>query len=108
MNGLLAAFLLGGTFSMSAALSVQALMKKNASEITAELMIWGNLGALVLILSAVYGALNLNGWMVLCSLFVTFPILHFVILKKILSGRLAARVYGALSALPAVWMILNW
>ncbi|MFP8965405.1 hypothetical protein ACKC9G_02320 [Pokkaliibacter sp. CJK22405] len=93
---------------MAAALSVQQLMKKTPDSMTAELVIWGNLAALALIFSIVFGAYHLTLWMVLGSVLVTFPILYFVILQRILKGAMAARIYGVIGLLSAAGLYFQW
>lgn len=85
-------FLLVGVFSMSAALSAGALNKLPEEQKPAFLqsqqglvfvMVLGNVSALTLIGALAYGFSRLDWWIPLSSVFVSFPVAHFLVLHKL-------------------------
>lgn len=93
-------FLVTGLVSMSAALSAGALNKLPEDQRPAcmasrngqvAIIMAGNLGALTLIGALAYGVRHLDWWIPVSCLFVTFPLIHIVVIQRLL-GDLKALV----------------
>jgi len=86
-------FLATGVVSMSAALSAGALSKlpedkrpgfmSSRNGLVAVIMA-GNLGALTLIGAMAYGVRNLDWWIPVSCLFITFPLVHVALFQRLL------------------------
>lgn len=86
-------FLATGLVSMSAALSAGALnrlpeekrpafMQTRNGAVT--VVMAGNLGALTLIGALAYGIRHLDWWIPVSCLFITFPVVHLVLIQRLL------------------------
>lgn len=86
-------FLYAGIVSMSAALSAGALnklpveqkpafMQKANGQVT--VIMAGNLGAITLLGAMAFGFLKLQWWIPLSCMFVTFPVVHLLVLQRLL------------------------
>ncbi|MFB9885637.1 hypothetical protein [Balneatrix alpica] len=109
MNWQLILFILAGSLSMSAALSAGSFMKQaqregNVANLPKAVLLWGNLGALLLILTLVMGALEFAWWINLSALFISFPALHFIVLQRVLTGERAPM----LATVTAAACLLLW
>ncbi|KDE38917.1 hypothetical protein ADINL_2046 [Nitrincola lacisaponensis] len=114
MTDALLIFLLTGLVSMSAALSAGALNKlpeadkpsflQNANGLVI-VMVLGNLAALTLIGSLAYGFSRLDWWIPLSCVFITFPVVHLVIIKRLLGDLTNVFVCGGLTmiSIPVLW-----
>ncbi|WP_207063427.1 hypothetical protein [Motiliproteus sp. SC1-56] len=110
-------FGLAGAFSMSAAIAASKLLKLPAEEQPAwargtrgnkRVLIAGNLCALVLVAAMVFGVTHLAWWIPVLCLFITFPVVHVIILEPLL-GLARALIVGALGALMGAVLIgLFW
>jgi hypothetical protein len=98
MNESLYIFLLTGVFSMSAALSVGAINKMPESDRPAwfavkqnmvMMVVLGNLAALTLVGSLAYGFQTLHWSIPLSSMFITFPIVHQLLVVKMIGATKA-------------------
>ena len=94
-------FLATGVVSMSAALSAGALNKlpedKRPSFMSSRnglvaVIMAGNLGALTLIGALAYGVRNLDWWIPVSCLFITFPLVHVALFQRLLP-RLLEIIY---------------
>jgi len=86
-------FLVTGMVSMSAALSAGALNKlpdedKPAFATTRNGMVSvimaGNLAAIMLLFSMAYGIIHVQWWIPLLCLFITFPVIHMLVIQQVL------------------------
>ncbi|MBV0932951.1 hypothetical protein [Marinobacterium weihaiense] len=91
-------FLVTGVVSMSAALSAGALNKLPEDQRPAfmssrnglvAVVMAGNLGALTLIGALAYGVRHLDWWIPVSCLFVTFPLIHMVVIQRLLGDMKA-------------------
>lgn len=117
MNEMLYIFLAAGVVSMSAALSASALNKlpeterptwlqsKNAQ---VSVVLAGNLAALSLVGAMAYGFLTLHWSIPLSCMFVTFPIVHLVLLQRLLGDKLTLMVMLPLTVAADIYLYLNW
>ncbi|KAA0874185.1 hypothetical protein [Nitrincola tapanii] len=107
-------FLVCGVFAMSTALSASALIKlpeeqrpkcmQDPSRLTA-VMLLGNVSALTLIGVLAFGFSRLEWWLPLGSVFITFPLVHYVFLQRLLGDARNLLLSGALTllAIPVLW-----
>ncbi len=86
-------FLATGVVSMAAALSAGALNKLPEEKRPAfmqtrngqvAVIMAGNLGALTLVGALAFGVRHLDWWIPVSCLFVTFPLIHVVVLQRLL------------------------
>ena len=107
-------FLVTGMVSMSAALSAGAINKlpeedKPAFASTRNGMVTiimaGNVAALTLLFSMAYGFINLAWWIPLLCMFITFPVVHVVVLQQMLGDVKAVFLMSPLviAAIPALY-----
>lgn len=110
-------FLLSGFVSMSAALSAGAINKlpdeqKPAFALKRNGQLWvvmiGNFAALTLLGAMAYGFRLLEWWIPLLCIFLTFPVLHLVILQPLLGHVrtlfvMAPLVLAAIATLYIYW-----
>jgi len=110
-------FLVTGMFSMSAALSAGAINKLAEEDKPAfahkrngmvTIVMAGNLAAVALLFSMAYGFSNLDWWIPLLCMFITFPVIHLVVIQPML-GELKSlflatpAVIASLVALYLYW-----
>jgi len=110
-------FLLSGAFSMSAAISASKLLKRPledrprwAQSVTGarNVLLVGNLFGLILVAAMWFGLTHLTWWIPVLCLFITFPVLHVLILERLL-GDVKGMVFGGLVALASTLLLgLNW
>lgn len=117
MNDALYIFLTAGVVSMAAALSASALNKlgedsrpdwfktKNAQ---VAVVLAGNLAALSLVAAMAFGFLTLHWSIPLSCMFVTFPIIHLVILQRLLGDAKTLFLTLPLVILADVYLYINW
>lgn len=114
MSESLLVFLITGLVSMSAALSAGSLNKLPEQEKPSFLkdrnglvwvMVLGNLSALTLIGVLAFGFSRLEWWIPLSCVFITFPVIHFVFIQKLLSDLANVFVSGSLAfiSIPVLW-----
>ncbi len=114
MTDALIIFLATGLVSMSAALSAGALNKLPEADKPAYIqnqnglvtvMVLGNLAAITLIGALAYGFSRLDWWIPLSCVFITFPVVHFVIIQRLLGDLKNVFVSGVLAILsiPVLW-----
>lgn len=110
-------FLATGLVSMSAALSAGALNKLPEDQRPAcmasrngqvTVILAGNLGALTLIGALAYGVRQLDWWIPISCLFITFPLLHVVLFQRLLGDLktlvlMTPLVIAAIVALYYFW-----
>lgn len=110
-------FLLSGLVSMSAALSAGAINKlpddqKPAFALQRSGQLWvvmiGNFAALTLLGAMAYGFRLLDWWIPLLCIFLTFPVIHLVVLQRLLGHvrtlfLMAPLVLAAIPALYIYW-----
>ncbi len=110
-------FLVTGMVSMSAALSAGALNKlpdedKPAFATTRNGMVAvvmaGNVAAVALLFSAAYGFYNLDWWIPLLCLFITFPVVQKVFIERILGDLKTLFVMTPLVVASLVVLYLYW
>mgnify|MGYP001048195201 CR=1 FL=1 len=108
-------FLISGTFAMSAAIFASKLLKLPAEEQPSwgqgqsgntRILLGGNLFALTLVAAVVYGVFHVAWWIPVACLFITFPVIHVVILEKILSPAKGFLFSGfvAIASTPLLWL----
>ena len=114
MTDALIIFLATGLVSMSAALSAGALNKLPEADKPAYIqnqnglvtvMVLGNLAAITLIGALAYGFSRLDWWIPLSCVFITFPVVHFVIIQRLLGDLKNVFVSGvmAILSIPVLW-----
>jgi CHASE2 domain-containing sensor protein len=110
-------FLVTGFVSMSAALSAGAINKRPAEEKTGKLaernaqvaiIMAGNLAALTLIGAMAFGMLNLEWWIPLVCMFVSFPVVHLLVMQRLLGDvknliLMTPLVIGSIATLYYYW-----
>lgn len=110
-------FLLAGTFSMSASICASKLLKLPEEEQPqwvrgksgkVRVLLTGNLFAVLLVAAMVYGVMHLTWWIPVVCLFITFPVLHVVILERLLGASRGFLFSGVLSVGAAVLMGVYW
>ncbi|MEH6629037.1 MAG: hypothetical protein V7739_21595 [Motiliproteus sp.] len=110
-------FLIAGTLAMSAAISASKLLKLPEEEQPAwmgsksgkiRVLIGGNLFALTLVASVVYGAFHLIWWVPVACLFITFPVIHVVILEKLLGSAKGFWITGVAALASNLLLWLFW
>ncbi len=110
-------FLITGMVSMSAALSAGALNKlpdddKPAFAATKNGMVtvimFGNVAAVTLLFAMAYGFRLLDWWIPLLCMFITFPVIHVVVIQQVL-GDLKVLFFSAPLVLASmVALYLYW
>ncbi len=117
MNETLYIFLLTGIVSMSAALSAGSLNKLAEDQKPAWLqrnkgrvavIFIGNLAALTLVASMAYGFLTLHWSIPLSSMFISFPLVHLLVVQKLLGEAKGLMLMSPLVVVAAVLLYLNW
>lgn len=104
-----------GAFAMSAALCANQLLKLPEEEQpewvrgksgNTKVLMAGNLYSAVLVATIVYGFFHLQWWIPLVCLVLTFPVIHVVILEKLLGLSKGFFISGTLAVLgsPALWL----
>ncbi|OMH38179.1 hypothetical protein [Motiliproteus sp. MSK22-1] len=99
---------------MSASLFASKLVKQPVEEQprwtqgqsgNARVLIGGNVLVLVLIASMVYGIYHMDWWIPVACLFVSFPVLHVVVLERIFAPAKGFLFSGAiaLGSAPLIW-----
>ena len=110
-------FLLSGLFPMSAALSASKLTKTPAEERPAwaasdgglqKVVLLSNLFAIVLVAALWFGFTHIDWWIPLLCLVVTFPVVHLVVIERVLGLSNSLIVSGALSLVVPVLLWLHW
>lgn len=110
-------FLFTGFVSMSAALSAGAINKLPDSERQGRLaernmqtviVLAGNLAALTLIGAMAYGSLQLAWWIPLACLFVSFPVLHLLIMQPLLGNVKNLLLMAPLVLVSVPLLYFNW
>ena len=108
-------FLIAGAFAMSAAIFASKLLKLPVDEQpewaqgksgNVRILLGGNLFAIALIAAVVYGFYHLVWWIPVACLFITFPVIHVIILEKILSPGKGFLFSGicTVACLPLLWL----
>jgi len=117
MNEALYIFLAAGAVSMAAALSASALNKlaeearptwmrsKNAQ---VSVVLGGNFAALSLVGAMAYGFLTLHWSIPLSCMFITFPIVHILVLQRILGDAKTLVLTLPLTLVADIYLYLNW
>jgi len=117
MNEALYIFLAAGVVSMAAALSASALNKlpeasredwfktKNAQ---VAVILGGNLAALSLLGAMAYGFLTLHWSIPLSCMFITFPIIHIVVLQRLLGDVKTLFLTLPLVVIADIYLYINW
>ncbi|WP_286237586.1 hypothetical protein [Neptuniibacter halophilus] len=110
-------FLLTGMVSMSAALSAGALNKLPEEDKPESLrsrngmvkvIMAGNLAAVTLLFSMAYGFSNLDWWIPLLCMFITFPVIHVVVIQRMLGDLKAVWLMFPLVLLSMPVLYLYW
>lgn len=107
--------LISGTFSMSAAIAASQLLKLPVAERPGWMqgkngqigvLMGGNLFALILVASMFYGFFHLTWWLPVLCLFLTFPVIHVLILEKLLGPTKEFTLSGllAVASIPSLWL----
>jgi len=110
-------FLFTGFVAMSAALSAGAInklpeeskpdfVKKSNGQVTVIMM--GNFAALVLIAAMAYGVLNLEWYIPLTCMIITFPVIHVMLVQRLLGDLKALFVMTPLVAFSAAALYYYW
>ncbi|MCO4836735.1 MAG: hypothetical protein KC426_01410 [Oceanospirillaceae bacterium] len=68
----------------------------------------GNIAAIVLIASLVYGGQNLIWWIPVSFLIVSFPAVYHILLRRMLQPKVGSVVYTGLALVGLVPMIQAW
>jgi hypothetical protein len=68
----------------------------------------GNLAAIALIASLVYGGQNLIWWIPVSFLVITFPAAYYILLCRMLKPKLGSLLYTGLSLIGLVPMVQGW
>ncbi|WP_443627517.1 hypothetical protein [Candidatus Njordibacter sp. Uisw_002] len=68
----------------------------------------GNIAAIVLIASLVYGGQNLMWWIPVSFLIVSFPAVYHILLRRILKPKVGSVVYTGLALVGLIPMIQGW
>ena len=117
MNESLYIFLLTGLVSMSAALSAGALNKLSdedkpewlkANNARVAVIFIGNLAALTMVGSLAYGFLTLHWSIPLSSMFISFPVVHLVLIQKLLGDVKGLFLMTVPVLVSIVVLYLNW
>ncbi len=96
-------FLIAGAFSMSAAIFASSILKQDEELRPAwarqrggqvALLLAGNLAAVTLVAAMVYGVRHLTWWVPVVCLFLSFPIVHVVILDRLFPARVGIWLSG--------------
>lgn len=107
-------FLATGLVSMSAALSAGALNKlpeeqrpafmQTPNGVVAVVML-GNLAALTLIGALAFGIRHMSWWIPLSCVFITFPVIHIVVIQRVLGDMKALLLMSPLvvASIVALW-----
>ncbi|MFW1678328.1 hypothetical protein ACFVYJ_11185 [Pontibacter sp. JAM-7] len=107
-------FLATGLVTMSAALSAGAINKlpeeskpafaASRNGMVAVIMA-GNISAITLLFAMAFGFLHLDWWIPLICMFITFPVVHVVILQKLLGDLKTLLLMGPLviAAMPVLY-----
>ncbi len=108
-------FLIAGTFAMSASISASKLLKLPVEEQpgwmqgksgNVRVLLGGNLFALILVATVVFGVYHLTWWVPVACLFITFPVLHVIILERLLGPAKGFMFSGfaAIASTPLLWI----
>jgi|TARA_R110002050_G_scaffold72766_3_gene156741 hypothetical protein len=110
-------FLLTGVVSMSAALSAGAINKLSEEDKPAlartrngmvAIVMLGNIAALTLVFSAAYGFVNLEWWIALLCVFISFPVVHVIVIQQVLGEFKALMLMSPLVVLSIPILYLYW
>lgn len=110
-------FLVTGLVSLSAALSAGALNKLPEEEKpafastkngTVSIIMGGNLAAVTLLFAMAYGFKELDWWIPLLCMFITFPVIHVVIIQKVLGDLKALLITSPLVLVAMAALYLYW
>jgi hypothetical protein len=117
-------FTFTGVFAMGATLSArqvshdvltynqQAFETSEGSEDMAKVsglyLTAGNLAAIALIASLVYGGQNLTWWIPVSFLVITFPATYYILLCRMLKPKPGSLLYTVLSLIGLVPMVQGW
>lgn len=117
MNEALYIFLAAGVVSMAAALSASALNKlgedKRPTWLVSKnsqvaVVLSGNLAALSLLAVMAYGFQTLHWSIPLSCMFITFPIVHLLVLQRLLGDAKTLFLTLPLTVVADVFIYLNW
>ena len=86
---------------------VQRLAHTN-STVSGVYLAAGNIAAIVLIASLVYGGQNLMWWIPVSFLIVSFPAVYHILLRRILKPKVGSVVYAGLALVGLIPMIQGW
>lgn len=110
-------FLVTGIVSMSAALSAGALNKLPEEDKPAftstrngmvTIVMLGNIAALTLLFSAAYGFMNLEWWIALLCVFISFPVVHVVVIQQMFGDFKALLLMTPLVLLSIPVLYVYW
>ena len=117
-------FTLTGAFAMGAALSArqvshdvltenqQATEASDSTQAVAKVpgiyLTAGNLSAIALIASLVYGGQNLVWWIPIGFLVVSFPAIYYIFLCRLFKPKRASLVYTFLALVGLIPMVQGW
>ena len=110
-------FLFTGIVSMSAALSAGAINKMpeedkpaiaNSRNGLMAIVLAGNVAAVALLFSAAYGFYNLDWYIPLACVFISFPVVHLVAIQPMLGDVKALFVMSPLALLSLPVLYLYW
>lgn len=110
-------FLVTGVVSMSAALSAGALNKLSEEEKPpfastrngmVTIVMLGNIAALTLVFSAAYGFINLEWWIALLCVFISFPVVHVIVIQQMFGEFKALMLTSPLVILSIPVLYLYW
>lgn len=110
-------FLFAGIVSMSAALSAGALNKLAPEQKPAfmqkpngqvAVVMAGNLGAITLLGAMAFGFLKLHWWIPLSCMFITFPVVHLLLIQRVLGDLKSLILMAPLVIVAAVSLYYYW
>lgn len=108
MSNELVLFALSALVAMTAALSAGAINKQDSLDKPVGLIILGNISALILIIAAAFGFSRLSWWIPLTTILITVPIIHHVLLQRIMNDKMIVIICGSLSIISLPFLIYNW
>lgn len=114
---LLYVFLATGLVSMSAALSAGAINKLSEEDKpgfaksrngAVTVVMAGNVAALTLLFSMAFGFLKLDWWIPLSCMFISFPVIHVVLIQRLLGDVKTLFLMAPLVIVSAVALYYYW
>lgn len=110
-------FCIAGVFAMSAALCASQLVKMDDETAPVwargksgktKVLLGGNLFAVILIAAMAYGIFHLIWWIPVVCLFISFPVIHVLILEKLLGPSKGFMISGFAALASTALMWLYW